>query len=190
MAGLPTNSNSNALQQLYRLFEGRGGERSPHALAHWQQALRLGWPTRKHENWKYTPLESLLEQQFLDPQPAPVSAEQLEALALGIDACRLVFIDGRYSAALSDGDLGDYQFELTAYGTPQALPEPIQPEIFLHLTESPAQETSLIRLPAGKAGPPAVPAAHQQRTRRHRGSEHRASSSPSGDRARGRGGSD
>lgn len=27
MAGLPTNSNSNALQQLYRLFEGRGGER-------------------------------------------------------------------------------------------------------------------------------------------------------------------
>ncbi|AVE48683.1 TPA: Fe-S cluster assembly protein SufD [Serratia marcescens] len=151
MAGLPTNSNSNALQQLYRLFEGRGGERSPHALAHWQQALRLGWPTRKHENWKYTPLESLLEQQFLEPQPAPVSAEQLEALALGIDACRLVFIDGRYSAALSDGDLGDYQFELTAYGTPQALPEPIQPEIFLHLTESLAQETSLIRLPAGKA---------------------------------------
>lgn len=46
MAGLPTNSNSNALQQLYRLFEGRGGERSPHALAHWQQALRLGWPTQ------------------------------------------------------------------------------------------------------------------------------------------------
>ena len=62
-----------------------------------------------------------------------------------------MFIDGRYSAELSDGDLGDYQFELTAYGTPQALPEPIQPEIFLHLTESPAQETSLIRLPAGKA---------------------------------------
>ncbi|HIE5440340.1 TPA: Fe-S cluster assembly protein SufD [Serratia marcescens] len=151
MAGLPTNSNANALQQLYRLFEGRGGERSPHALAHWQQALRLGWPTRKHENWKYTPLEGLLEQQFLEPQPASVNAAQLEALVLGIDACRLVFIDGRYSAALSDGDLGDYQFELTAYGTPQALPEPIQPEVFLHLTESLAQETSLIRLPAGKA---------------------------------------
>lgn len=33
MAGLPTNSNSNALQQLYRLFEGRGGERSPRAGA-------------------------------------------------------------------------------------------------------------------------------------------------------------
>ena len=65
-----------------------------------------------------------------------------------------MFIDGRYSAALSDGDLGDYQFELTAYGTPQALPEPIQPEIFLHLTESLAQETSLIRLPAGRPARP------------------------------------
>ena len=63
MAGLPTNNNSRALQQLYSLFEERGGEHSAHALAHWQQALRLGWPTRKHETWNYTPLEGLLEQQ-------------------------------------------------------------------------------------------------------------------------------
>lgn len=34
---------------------------------------------------------------------------------------------------------------------PQALLTPIQPGIFLHLTESPAQETSIIHLPAGKA---------------------------------------
>ncbi|CAI1908019.1 FeS cluster assembly protein sufD [Serratia entomophila] len=74
MAGLPTNNNSRALQQLYSLFEARGGEHSAHALAHWQQALRLGWPTRKHENWKYTPLEGLLEQRFLDPQAEPVTA--------------------------------------------------------------------------------------------------------------------
>ncbi|CAI1702809.1 FeS cluster assembly protein sufD [Serratia entomophila] len=150
MAGLPTNNNSRALQQLYSLFEARGGEHSAHALAHWQQALRLGWPTRKHENWKYTPLEGLLEQRFLDPQAEPVTAAQRDALALNIEAYRLVFVDGRFSAALSDSDLGDYQFDSAAYGIPQALPEPIQPEVFLHLTESLAQETSIIRLAAGK----------------------------------------
>ncbi|AML58792.1 FeS cluster assembly protein sufD [Serratia rubidaea] len=146
MAGLPTNNNSRALQQLYSLFEAQGGEHSPHALTNWQQALRLGWPTRKHENWKYTPLDGLLEQQFHAPQPAAVSAERCAELALPLDAYRLVFVDGRYQADLSDADLGDYQLELTGY----QLPEPIQPEIFLHLTESLAPESSLIRLPAGK----------------------------------------
>lgn len=151
MAGLPTNNNSQALRQLYSLFEARGGEHSAHALAHWQQALRLGWPTRKQENWKYTPLEGLLEQQFLEPQPQQVSPAVRDALALAIDAHRLVFVDGRFSPALSDSDLGGYQFELADYGTLRALPEPIQPEIFLHLTESLAQQTGMIRLPAGKA---------------------------------------
>ncbi|EFE94365.1 Fe-S cluster assembly protein SufD [Serratia odorifera] len=152
MAGFPTNNNSRALQTLYSLFEAHGGEQSAYALAHWQQALRLGWPTRKHENWKYTPLEGLLERQFVAPIVSDITAAQRDALALDIDAYRLVFVDGRYSAQLSDADLGDYQFEVASYASPQTLPEPIQPEIFLHLTESLAQETSLIRLPAGKVG--------------------------------------
>lgn len=151
MAGFPTNSNSRALQQLYSLFEARGGERSAHALAHWQQALREGWPTRKHENWKYTPLEGLLEQQFLEPVDSVFSAAARDKLALKIDAYRLVFVDGRLCPQLSDEDLGEYRLERMAYVAPQTLPEPIQPEIFLHLSESLAQETSIIRLAAGQA---------------------------------------
>ena len=54
MAGLP--NSSNALQQWHRLFEAQGN-RSELAQQHLQQMLRLGLPTRKHENWKYTPLE-------------------------------------------------------------------------------------------------------------------------------------
>ncbi|MBO2007325.1 hypothetical protein J4732_20900 [Serratia marcescens] len=151
-------------------------------------ALRLGWPTRKHENWKYTPLESLLEQQFLDPQPAPVSAEQLEALALGIDACRLVFIDGRQRRAQRwrSGRL-PVRIDRLRHAAGAAGADPA--EIFPHLTESPGAGNQPDSFAGRHPGPPAVPAAHQQRTRRHRGSEHRASSSPSGDRAR-RGGSD
>ncbi|MBC3249333.1 FeS cluster assembly protein SufD [Serratia fonticola] len=151
MAGFPTNSNSRALQQMYSLFEARGGEQSAHALAHWQQVLRQGWPTRKQENWKYTPLEGLLEQQFLEPVDHVISEEQRDQLALKIDAYRLVFVDGRLCPQLSDEDLGDYQLNRVTYDAPIALPEPIQPEIFLHLTESLAQETSVISLAAGKA---------------------------------------
>jgi Fe-S cluster assembly protein SufD len=155
MAGFPTNSNSPALQQMYRLFETQGGERSAHALAHWQQVLRLGWPTRKHENWKYTPLEGLLAQQFLAPAARAVTAAQRDALALKIEAYRLVFVDGLFCPQLSDADLGDYQLECFSQGALQELPEPVQPEIFLHLTESLASEITLIRLAAGKV--PAKP---------------------------------
>ena len=56
MAGLP--NSSNALQQWHRLFEAQGN-RSELAQQHLQQMLRLGLPTRKHENWKYTPLDGL-----------------------------------------------------------------------------------------------------------------------------------
>jgi Fe-S cluster assembly protein SufD len=52
MAGLP--NSSNALQQWHHLFESQSGQRSPQAHQHLQQLLRLGLPTRKHENWKYT----------------------------------------------------------------------------------------------------------------------------------------
>ena len=57
MAGLP--NSSNALQQWHHLFEAEGAKRSPQAQQHLQQLLRTGLPTRKHENWKYTPLDGL-----------------------------------------------------------------------------------------------------------------------------------
>ncbi len=70
MAGLA--NSSNALQQWHRLFEAQGGARSAQAEQHLQQMLRLGLPTRKHENWKYTPLEGLLNGNFV-ARPASVA---------------------------------------------------------------------------------------------------------------------
>lgn len=48
MAGLP--NSSNALQQWHHLFEAQGGQRTAEATQHLQQLLRLGLPTRKHED--------------------------------------------------------------------------------------------------------------------------------------------
>ena len=100
MAGLP--NSSNALQQWHHLFEAQAGQRTAEASQHLQQLLRLGLPTRKHEDWKYTPLDALLNGRFVAEEGASLSAEQRDALALPLDAWRLVFIDGRYHPELSD----------------------------------------------------------------------------------------
>jgi Fe-S cluster assembly protein SufD len=150
MAGLPTKSD-NALQQWHHLFESRGEVRSLQAQQHWQQLMRLGLPTRKHENWKYTPLEGLLGQQFVLPQPQEVSVEQVEQLALPIEAVRLVFVDGRFQPALSSRDTGLFEIQHSQAAERRPLPAPIQPEVFLHLTESLAEEATSIRLARGKA---------------------------------------
>ncbi len=58
MAGLP--NSSNALQQWHRLFEAQGGARSRRRSSICSRCCVFGLPTRKHENWKYTPLDGLL----------------------------------------------------------------------------------------------------------------------------------
>ncbi|QDY41785.1 Fe-S cluster assembly protein SufD [Candidatus Pantoea soli] len=150
MAGLPTRSD-NALQQWHHLFESRGDARSLQAQQHWQQLMRLGLPTRKHEHWKYTSLDSLLAQQFVLPDAHSVSAEQIAQLALPLDAIRLVFVDGRFQPELSARDTELFEVQHSRAAERRPLPAPVQPEVFLHLTESLAEEVTSIRLPRGKA---------------------------------------
>lgn len=172
MAGLPTNSKTseqssapepkrmpeqqrmleqqriNALKNFGLLFKQRESGKGSEATAHWQQVLELGFPSIKHEDWKYTPLERLLAHDFSFASAPAVTAAQRDALSLVQDAHRLVFIDGRYAPELSDSDCGPYQLTHLTPSVP--LPAAIRPEIFLHLTESLAQESLHIRLPAGQ----------------------------------------
>lgn len=160
MAGLPTNSNileqqrmlekqrADALAHFGELFKQHQGGQRAEATAHWQQVLQLGFPSIKHEDWKYTPLERLLAHHFSFAPAAEVTATQCDDFSLIKDAHRVVFIDGRYDAELSDRDCGPYQLRPA---TENALfPAAIRSEVFLHLTESLAQQSLHIRLPAGK----------------------------------------
>ena len=147
MAGLP--NSSNALQQWHHLFEAQGGQRTAEATQHLQQLLRLGLPTRKHEDWKYTPLDALLNGHFVADEGASLSAEQRDALALPLDAWRLVFIDGRYHPELSD-DLAASGVEVSVDNQRQHLPDALHPEVFLHLTESLAQTVTRLRVPRNR----------------------------------------
>lgn len=75
--------------------------------------------------------------------------DTLAAHALALESWRLVFVDGVFNAALSDAEWGPYQIAVNA---PDAAPTDLaafQPELFLHLTESLAEQNSAIRLPTG-----------------------------------------
>ncbi|CAK9885201.1 MAG: FeS cluster assembly protein SufD [Candidatus Erwinia impunctatus] len=143
MAGLPTNNDSR-LQQWHQLFIHKEHARSHSAQQHWEQALQLGIPTPRHEDWKYTPLDGVLSQQFERPVNASLAGNQLEQLALPVEAIRLVFVDGRFNAALSDPLTEG--ISISEQGNAEPLPAPIQKEFFLHLTESLAEEITLIRV--------------------------------------------
>ncbi|MGL9769307.1 MAG: Fe-S cluster assembly protein SufD [Sodalis sp. (in: enterobacteria)] len=152
MAGLSNNSNTCTLNQWHQLFTAQSASRSAEAYTHWQNVERLGLPTRQDEHWKYTSLERLLAHRFaITTRDNAVSATMRDTLSLIIDSYRLVFVDGRFSAALSDSDTGLWQIELEEGAIRRTMPVPIQPEVFLHLTESLCQETTHIRLAAGKA---------------------------------------
>ncbi len=152
MAGLSTRSE-NALQQWHHLFESRDGGRSMQAQQHWQQLLRSGLPTRKQEDWKYTPLDKLFDHRFVFPQPSALSAGEVNALGLGLDSVRLVFVDGRFDAALSDSQHDLFSVQITRASERREVAEPVHPEVFMHLTESLTEEVTTVRLARGKAAP-------------------------------------
>ncbi|MCP1726762.1 Fe-S cluster assembly protein SufD [Natronospira proteinivora] len=63
-----------------------------------------GLPSQKDEDWKYTSLRPISQGRFALAKTAPsVSAEQVDnARVPELDAARLVFVNGRYQAELSD----------------------------------------------------------------------------------------
>lgn len=88
-------------------------EQLPGSSLAWLQRLReaalehfktTGFPSTRDENWKYTNLRSLQKQSFQLPTPSCVGLveEDLgEALMDELEAHRLVFVNGRYTAQLS-----------------------------------------------------------------------------------------
>jgi len=80
----------------------------------WLNSLRLkalarfnsqGLPSKKEEDWKYTSLWAMSQQEFTHQASASaVTTEQCDELALLTDNYRVVIVDGRFSAELSQLD--------------------------------------------------------------------------------------
>ena len=83
------------LDSLAADFSGDGARQ-----AAMEAALRDGLPHARSEAWKYTSLRAL-ERRAFSPAPLPHAGVD-PALVAGIPAPRLVFVNGRHDAALSD----------------------------------------------------------------------------------------
>jgi Fe-S cluster assembly protein SufD len=86
----------------------------PPRQADWLRRLRqhgleryrhLGWPTPRHEDWKFTNLNPLARIAFEPARPAEIDAALLPAVPEG--SPRLVFVNGFFHAGLSSAVVGD-----------------------------------------------------------------------------------
>ena len=84
---------SALLDSLAAAFNGDTARRAP-----LEAALRDGLPQARTESWKYTSLRALERRSFAPAMQAGVDAAHVAA----IPAPRLVFVNGRFDAALSD----------------------------------------------------------------------------------------
>ncbi len=67
-----------------------------------QEFDRMGFPTLKHEEWKYTNVSSLVREAFDFNAPAAVTAEDLEPLQINhLEGNILFFVNGRFQPQLS-----------------------------------------------------------------------------------------
>ncbi len=112
--------HEQALQRYREHFDrferALNGESNTHIHAMRREALsaleRIGFPTLKQEDWRYTNIGPLLDADMVPSTPglsASVDDAALEALRAGLeDAIFLVFIDGNFSPSLSKfADLPD-----------------------------------------------------------------------------------
>lgn len=127
-------------------------------------ALRDGLPGRRSEAWKYTPLRALERRSFAAAS-APVQVDP--AALAGIPAPRLVFVNGRHDAALSDleglpagvsvrplSQLLDAGDPLAADALSRRYPDPA--EVFARLNTALATEGVVIQADATARGGNAV----------------------------------
>ncbi|MEH6308080.1 Fe-S cluster assembly protein SufD [Olivibacter sp. CPCC 100613] len=104
-----TQVSSSLYHQLVTFFEERltlKGYQEPQVSLRQEAFVRfkeLGFPSVKTEDWKYTNLQSLINQHYLLNDAIPGKDVDInKAVIKGLEAYRLVLVNGRYRKDLSD----------------------------------------------------------------------------------------
>lgn len=148
MAGYPDNKNK-VLNEWYQLFKQKNNNGS-RIHKHWKNIETLGLPDLKSNNWKYTALEELLTYNFEFSKNVEFNEFQYKKLGLSIDSYRLIFINDKFSPELSDKNIDPWIMKINRNPNRYELSNPIQPEMFLYLTECLSDATIHITLPEQK----------------------------------------
>ncbi|NOH23832.1 Fe-S cluster assembly protein SufD [Vibrio europaeus] len=143
MGGLLVKSNQHGFDSLAHLVQPQEWQKKQFG-----KTVELGIPTVKDEAWKYT---SLNDFNALPLQLAMLqSAENIsyEGLSLGIDAYRLVFFDGHFSARCSDWIPKVRVTPLNVLTSVETyeLSRSVRPDAFTHLNDATATGGVLIEV--------------------------------------------
>ncbi|MBC7389021.1 MULTISPECIES: Fe-S cluster assembly protein SufD [unclassified Mucilaginibacter] len=97
--------------ELFRIYENTlNGQKDYVGHAIQKSAIQrlsndVDFPTRKNEDWKYTSVAEVLEQQYRQPKLVDMTMEDIRPfLFKGLDVFLLVFVNGKYNKTLSAKD--------------------------------------------------------------------------------------
>jgi Fe-S cluster assembly protein SufD len=108
MADVAQNSVLQWYVDRFKQYEDKlNGERNTSYHRMRKQAIQkfsdIGFPQRRDEEWRFTNIQPIINQQFLPALSQPVDARiQIDERFILQNAIRLVVVDGFYSEALSD----------------------------------------------------------------------------------------
>ncbi len=135
------DKNIQKFKRLFAEFEQHlnGQKANPmHVLRRsaFERLVGTAFPTRKHEDWKYTSVAKLLQPEYRRAQPTAIKRSDLTSFQIPkLDAWQLVFVNGHYQADLS-------QLEgLTAGLTVISVNEALQDEKFGPLLQDQLKRT-------------------------------------------------
>jgi Fe-S cluster assembly protein SufD len=94
----------------FETYQNNGGSAGPGWLKQLRESamasfVNLGFPTTRHEDWKYTSVDPIVSTAFErgGRSARKVAADEIAALSFSpASGCRLVFVDGIYSSGLSE----------------------------------------------------------------------------------------
>lgn len=98
------NTIDNIKERFHELQFASNGKLKGHEQNAFEAFNRMGIPTSRHEEWKYTRIGTVFNKEFqLPPAGATINRNDLEAVRMPghEEANELVFINGRYHAELS-----------------------------------------------------------------------------------------
>src|SRR5690606_3910335 len=97
----------SALERYRAAFEARWPQSDPLTRlrrAALEEFIEQGFPTQRQEAWKYTNLRRLESRSF-EPSTAPAAIDAAQEGWIAHGGARIVFVDGRWSAALSSSSV-------------------------------------------------------------------------------------
>jgi Fe-S cluster assembly protein SufD len=98
------NTIDNIKQRFHQLQSVSNGKLKSHEQNAFEAFNRMGIPTTKHEEWKYTRIGSVFNKEFqLKPAGEALTIKDIESVRMPghEEANELVFVNGRYDAGLS-----------------------------------------------------------------------------------------